>query len=206
MVELQNESQSVKEDFIILLILAYFQPFCIIWVSQGKGQSTKTDFIIQVNWCNAADSCIPSAPFCLSGSQGKGLWGKFILMSHIYIRPLGNMEEAKKLYGQAHAIFLQCFGPDHFNTKKAARGLAAFWGIDICLWWGGVGAFAKPGKTFTLAVADTLNNMLLVCPRLGMSEKRKELLGQAHAICMTTPGPDHPSTKNAARGLVVGCV
>ena len=37
---------------------------------------------------------------------------------------LGNLGQAKILYKEAHEIFLRSLGPTHFNTMKAARGLA----------------------------------------------------------------------------------
>ena len=37
---------------------------------------------------------------------------------------LGNLGQDKILYKEAHEIFLRSRGPIHFNTMKAARGLA----------------------------------------------------------------------------------
>ena len=39
-------------------------------------------------------------------------------------KQLGNMDQARVMYQEAHEVFLRSFGPEHFNTKKAARGLA----------------------------------------------------------------------------------
>ena len=41
----------------------------------------------------------------------------------VYIQ-LGQRDKAKILYQEAHEVFLRSLGPTHFNTLKAARGLA----------------------------------------------------------------------------------
>ena len=41
----------------------------------------------------------------------------------VYIQ-LGQRDQAKILYQEAHEVFLRSLGPTHFNTLKAARGLA----------------------------------------------------------------------------------
>jgi hypothetical protein len=38
-------------------------------------------------------------------------------------KQLGNIEEARIMYQEAYDVFLDKFGPEHFNTRKAARGL-----------------------------------------------------------------------------------